>query len=121
MVPDEKDVVASKLKEWCDGGEVDLVLTTGGTGLSPRDVTPEAMRDVIHLEVPGFSEAMRVKTLEHTPFAILSRGMAGVRNGCLIVNLPGSPSGVEQCLEVVDPALPHSLEMIRGWRGHPAP
>jgi molybdopterin adenylyltransferase len=121
VVPDERGIIASKLREWCDAGIVDLVITTGGTGLGPRDVTPEATRDVIHLEAPGFGEAMRVQTLEQTPYAILSRGVAGVRSGCLIVNLPGSPSGVEQCLGVVGPAIPHALEMVRGFRTHEAP
>ena len=121
IVPDEKDLIAAKLREWCDSGEADLVLTTGGTGLGPRDVTPEATRDVLDLEVPGIAEAMRIETLKNTPFAMLSRSVAGVRSGCLIVNLPGSPTGVRECLEVAGPALPHALEMIRGWRGHPAP
>ena len=121
IVPDEKEAISAKLTEWCDGGAVDLVITTGGTGLGPRDVTPEATRDVLDLEAPGLGEAMRVQTLKYTPFAILSRGVAGVRSGCLIVNLPGSPSGVEQCLEVVGPALPHALEMVKGHRTHPAP
>ncbi len=121
IVPDEREAISSKLCEWSDAGSIELVVTTGGTGLGPRDVTPEATRDVLHLEAPGLGEAMRVQTLKHTPFAILSRGVAGVRNGCLIVNLPGSPSGVEQCLEVVGPALPHALEMVKGHRTHPAP
>ena len=119
IVPDERELVSERLRDWCDGGEVDLVLTTGGTGLGPRDVTPEATREVIVLEVPGFAEAMRVRTLESTPMAMLSRSVAGVRSGCLIVNLPGSPSGVRETLEVALPAIPHALEMIRGWRTHP--
>ena len=120
MVPDEVDLISAKLREWCDGGNVDLVLTTGGTGLGPRDVTPEATRAVLNFEVPGISEAIRIGTLKNTPLAMLSRSVAGVRHGCLIVNLPGSPKGVKECLEVALPAIPHALEMNKGWRGHPA-
>ena len=101
-----------------DSGEVDIIFTTGGTGLGPRDVTPEATKSILDLEIPGIGESMRIKTLERTPFAILSRSTAGIRSGCLIVNLPGSPKGVEECLEVVIESLPHALEMIRGWKSH---
>ncbi len=118
IVPDEREIISQKLREWCDGGNVDLVLTTGGTGLGPRDVTPEATRAVIDIEAPGIAEAMRIQTLKNTPMAMLSRSVAGVRNGCLIVNLPGSPKGVRECLEVALPALPHALEMVKGWRTH---
>jgi molybdenum cofactor synthesis domain-containing protein len=120
IVPDEKDLIASKLREWCDSGEVDIILTTGGTGLGPRDVTPEATKDTIDIEVPGIAEAIRVGTLGNTPMAMLSRSVAGVRSGCLIINLPGSPTGVRECLAVAVPAIPHALEMVKGWRGHPA-
>jgi molybdenum cofactor synthesis domain-containing protein len=120
IVPDESDMIAEKLSEWCDGGEVDVIVTTGGTGLGPRDVTPETVRRIVDIEVPGVGEAMRMGTLKHTPMAMLSRAVAGVRNGCLIVTLPGSPQGVRECLAVVAPVIPHALEMIRGWRGHPA-
>ena len=120
IVPDERALIAGKLQEWCDGGHVDLVLTTGGTGLGPRDVTPEATRDVVELEVPGISEVTRLETRKNTEMAVLSRMVAGVRSGCLIINLPGSPKGVRECLEVVVPVVPHALEMIRGRRGHPA-
>jgi molybdenum cofactor synthesis domain-containing protein len=119
IVPDEAELITEKLARWCDGGDVDLILTTGGTGLGPRDVTPGATKAVIDFEVPGLSEAMRVQTLQKTPMAMLSRSVAGVRAGCLIINLPGSPKGVRECLEVAVPAIPHALEMIRGWRGHP--
>ena len=119
IVPDEKELVADRLREWCDGGMVDLILTTGGTGLGPRDVTPEATREVIDIEASGIAEAMRFQTFRNTPFAMLSRSVAGVRSGCLIVNLPGSPKGVTECLEAVRPALSHALEMVKGWRGHP--
>lgn len=120
IVADERDLISAKLREWCDGDTVDLILTTGGTGLGPRDVTPEATRDVIDLEVPGIAEAMRVESLKHTPFAMLSRSVVGVRSGCLIINLPGSPKGVRENLAVALPALPHALQMVKGWRGHPA-
>ena len=119
IVPDEKELIAARLREWCDGGEVDLVLTTGGTGLGPRDVTPEATAEVIDIAVPGITEAIRVETMKKTPFAMLSRSIAGVRSGCLILNLPGSPRGVRECLEVAVPVLPHGLAMIEGRRGHP--
>ena len=119
IVPDEIELISAKLREWCDSGDVDLILTTGGTGLGPRDVTPEATRAILNFEVPGISEAIRIGTLKNTPLAMLSRSVAGVRSGCLIVNLPGSPKGVRECLEVALPAIPHALEMNKGWRGHP--
>ena len=118
IVPDESDQISERLREWCDAGSADIVVTTGGTGLGPRDVTPEATRAVIDIEAPGIAEAMRMETLKNTPFAMLSRGVVGVRNGCLIVNLPGSPSGVRETLEVALRSIPHALEMIRGWRTH---
>ena len=120
IVPDEAELISARLREWCDSGEVDIVLTTGGTGLGPRDITPEATRAVIDIEVPGIAEAMRMETLRNTPFAMLSRSVVGVRSGCLIINLPGSPKGVRECLETAIPAVPHALEMVKGWRGHPA-
>ena len=120
IVPDEKELISQRLAGWCDGGEIDLVLTTGGTGLGPRDVTPEATQAVIEFEVPGIAETIRTQTLQKTPLAMLSRSVAGVRSGCLIINLPGSPTGVRECLEVAVPAIPHALEMLKGWRGHPA-
>jgi molybdenum cofactor synthesis domain-containing protein len=114
MVPDEKDIIAAKLAEWADGGDVDVIFTTGGTGLSERDVTPEATMAVIDKIVPGFAEAMRMKSLEKTPMAVLSRATAGVRGKCLIINMPGSPKAVAECLEVVLPAVPHAIEIIKG-------
>jgi len=114
IVPDEADVIAAKLIEWADGGGVDVILTTGGTGLSRRDVTPEATLSVIDKEVPGITEAIRAKSLEKTPLAMLSRAVAGLRGQCLIINLPGSPKAVRECLEVVLPALTHAVEIIRG-------
>ncbi|NJD03579.1 MAG: MogA/MoaB family molybdenum cofactor biosynthesis protein [Ruminiclostridium sp.] len=117
IVPDEREVIGSNLKRMADELEVDLVLTTGGTGFSPRDVTPEATLDVIHRQVPGIPEAMRQKSLEITPRAMLSRAVAGIRNKTLIVNLPGSPKGVKECLEVILPVLPHAVEILKGNSG----
>ena len=114
VVPDEVDVVAKRLIGWADSGAVDIILTTGGTGLGPRDVTPEATLSVIERAVPGIAEAMRVKTLAVTPFAMLSRAVAGIRKECLIINLPGSPKAVQECLEVILPALPHALGILKG-------
>ena len=120
IIPDERELISARLREWSDSGDFDLVLTTGGTGLGPRDVTPEATQAVLDIEVPGIAEAIRLETLKKTPLSMLSRSVAGVRSGCLIVNLPGSPKGVRECLEVAAPVLPHGLEMIRGRRGHPS-
>ncbi len=114
VVPDEREVIAGKLIEWADGGGVDVILTTGGTGLARRDVTPEATLSVIDRSAPGFAEAMRAKSLEKTPMAVLSRGVSGLRGQCLIINLPGSPRAVQECLEVIIPAIPHAVEIIKG-------
>ena len=114
VIPDEMDIIASKLAEWADEGKVDVILTTGGTGLGPRDVTPEATLSIVDKVVPGFTEAMRIQAFKETPFAILSRAMAGVRGKCLIINLPGSPKAVRECLEIVSPAIPHAVEILRG-------
>jgi len=114
IVPDEKEIIAQRLKEWADVLRLDLVLTTGGTGLTPRDVTPEATREVIERPAPGFSEAMRQEGLKKTPLSMLSRGISGVRARTLIINLPGSPRGVRESLEVILPALPHAIETLRG-------
>ena len=121
IAPDDGERIAELLRRWCDSAAADVVVTTGGTGLGPRDVTPEATRSVLDIESPGIAEAMRMETLKNTPFAMLSRGVVGVRNGCLIVNLPGSPTGVRETLEVALRAMPHALEMIRGWRAHANP
>ncbi|MBN1160456.1 MAG: molybdopterin adenylyltransferase [Dehalococcoidales bacterium] len=114
IVPDNKETIAAKLCDWADGGELDIVLTTGGTGLAERDITPEATLSVVDREVPGIAEAMRIKSLDKTPTAMLSRAVAGQRGRCLIINLPGSPKAVKECLEVIMPALPHAVEIIRG-------
>jgi len=114
VVPDEADVISGKLAEWADGAGVDVILTTGGTGLGPRDVTPEATLSVVDRVAPGFTEAMRAQTLAATPMAMLSRAVAGVRGRCLIINLPGSPRAVRECLAVVAAAIPHAVEILRG-------
>lgn len=114
VVPDEVEAVADALARFADELRVDLVLTTGGTGLSPRDVTPEATLRVIEREVPGMAEAMRASSLLKTPHAMLSRAVCGIRGSTLIVNLPGSPRGARENLEVILPALPHGLSKLRG-------
>ena len=114
VVPDETDIIASKLTEWADEGSMDIILTTGGTGLGPRDVTPEATLSIFDKVVPGFAEAMRAETFKTTPFAILSRAVSGVRGKCLIINLPGNPKAVRECLEVVLPVIPHAVAIIKG-------
>ena len=120
IIPDDLGMIAKKLISWSDQEQIDLILTTGGTGLSPRDVTPEATRSVIDFEVPGLSESLRILTVKKTPMSVLSRSIAGVRSGCLIINLPGSPKGVCEYLEILVPVIPHALEMINGWRNHPS-
>ena len=114
VVPDEKETITSKLIEWADEGSLDVILTTGGTGLGQRDVTPEATLSAVDKVVPGFAEVMRIKTSDITPTSILSRATAGVRDKCLIINLPGSPKAVRECLEVILPAIPHAVEIIKG-------
>ncbi len=113
-VPDEPDAVVRFLAQWADEGEVDLILTTGGTGLSPRDRTPEATRAVIDREVPGLPEALRRVAHAATPWAALSRGVAGLRGRTLIVNLPGSEGGVSDGLSVLDPIVEHAVAIARG-------
>ncbi len=114
IVPDETDIIRQKLTEWADSKEADVIITTGGTGLGERDVTPEATIAVVDRVVPGLAEAMRAASLSKTPMAMLSRATAGVRGKCLIINLPGSPKAVRECLEVVLPAIPHAVDIIKG-------
>lgn len=113
LIPDETARIEASLKTWADGGAIDIVLTTGGTGLGPRDVTPEATRNVIEREAPGIAEAMRAHGRALTPFASLSRQVAGARGTCLIVNLPGSPKAAVESLDAVLPILGHAVEMLR--------
>lgn len=114
VIPDEAEQISSRLVELCDGGEVDLILTSGGTGVSPRDVTPEATFKILDREIPGFSEAMRAGSLAKTPFAMISRGVSGIRKRTLIINLPGSPKGAIENIEIVWPAVPHAVKKIQG-------
>ncbi len=114
ILPDEKDLISQKLVEYADKYGVDLILTTGGTGLTPRDVTPEATRAVLGREIPGIAEAMRLEGLKSTPNSMLSRGIAGQRGKTLIINLPGNPSAVRDGLKVVLPVLKHAIEKIHG-------
>ena len=114
VVPDEPDVIRQTLIDWADKVGLDVILTTGGTGLSQRDVTPEATLSVVEKVVPGLAEAMRAQTLSITPMTMLSRAAAGVRRQCLIINLPGSPKAVKECLEVVLGVIPHAVEIIKG-------
>jgi len=114
IIPDEPELIKEKLKDFCDNLKVDLVLTTGGTGFTPRDFTPEATREVIEKEVPGIPEAMRVLCLKITKRAMLSRGIAGIRKKTLIVNLPGSSQGAKESLEAILDGLSHGLDMLMG-------
>ena len=117
VIPDERELIERKLTEWADSGQMDIILTTGGTGLAPRDVTPEATLAVVDKEVPGLAEVMRAKSFTITPNAMLSRAAAGMRKECLIINLPGSPKAVAECLEVIRPVLAHAVDVIKGEVG----
>jgi molybdenum cofactor synthesis domain-containing protein len=118
VVPDEQALIRAKLRIWCEQDGVDLVLTTGGTGLSRKDRTPEATDEIIDRRVPGLAETMRAAGAAQNPHAILSRGVAGVRRSTLIVNLPGSPTGAAQSLQAVLATLPHAVDVIRGEDSH---
>jgi len=114
ILPDEQELIIESLKRLSDGGVIDLILTTGGTGVAPRDVTPEATMAVIDRVLPGMAEAMRAESLVKTPHAMISRAVAGIRKQTLIVNLPGSPKAVRENLAVILPALSHAIEKIKG-------
>lgn len=118
LLPDGVEPLAGELKRLCDGDMADLVLTTGGTGFSPTDLTPEATMSVVERPAPGIAEAMRWQSLQITPRAMLSRAAAGIRGKTLIVNLPGSPKAVKECLEFILPSLGHGLEILRGTAGN---
>ena len=117
VLPDERGLIAAGLIDLCDNKGVDLILTTGGTGFSPRDITPEATRDVIHRDVPGIPEAMRQESLKITSRAMLTRAAAGIRNRTLIINMPGSLKASRECFDVIRPALAHAMEILTGSGG----
>ena len=114
LIPDDFEQIVTTLEKWTDSLATDLILTTGGTGVSPRDITPEATDKVIDRELPGFAEKMRQESLKKTPHAIISRAIAGIRQRTLIINLPGSPKGAIENLEAVWPAIPHAIAKIQG-------
>lgn len=116
VIADDRDAIAQRLRHWADIARCDLVLTSGGTGFAPSDLTPEATLDVIDREAPGLAHAMREASREHTRHWMLSRAVSGMRGGCLIVNLPGSPAAVEQAGAAISGALPHALKLLSG--GH---
>lgn len=121
VVPDDPSVIAKTLIRLADAGTCELIFTTGGTGLSPRDTTPEATRQVIEKELPGMEEAIRMESLKKTPFAMLSRGRVGVRGQTLILNFPGSPKAVRECFAVVEPVLAHAVKLVRDEDPYPTP
>ena len=118
IVSDDPEVIQEKLKNWTDSTVVDVVFTTGGTGLSTRDNTPEATMKISEYLIPGIAEAMRLKTFDSTPFSILSRGVAGVRSGSIIINLPGSETGVKQCIDVIFESIIHAVDIVRDNTEH---
>ncbi len=119
VIPDEQDQIAAILREWSDEKRLNLILTTGGTGLAPRDVTPEATKSILERDAPGIAEALRAISLQYTKTAMLSRGVAGVRGRTLIINFPGSPKAVQECMEYVLSVLPHAINLLtEGPREH---
>ena len=117
VLGDERDELANQLRNWADENKADVIFTTGGTGFTARDITPEATRDVIERHVPGIAEALRAEGLKKTPHAMLSRGIAGIRKKTLIINLPGSPKAVTEGMEVLEPVLKHAVETLRSITG----
>ena len=117
IVADEENLISSTLATWADSGELGLIVTTGGTGISPRDVTPEATLKVIEKELTGIVELMRAIGYKKTPTAVLSRAVAGIRGNCLIVNMPGNPRAVQEYLELLLPVVPHAIKMMQGGSG----
>lgn len=118
IVPDDVPAIEEALGTLADQERCDLIVTTGGTGFTARDVTPEATKNVIHKEVPGLPEAMRMETMKQTKMAILSRAVAGIRGQTLIVNFPGNPKAIKECFAVIEPVLPHAIELLRGNSDH---
>ncbi|ESO97775.1 hypothetical protein LOTGIDRAFT_103927, partial [Lottia gigantea] len=116
LVPDDRKMITDTLKNWCDVRKLELVLTSGGTGFTERDVTPEATKDIMEKEAPGMAIAMINGSLLITPLAMLSRLVCGIRGSTLIINLPGSPKGSEECLRIVSPSIPHAIDLLRGCR-----
>jgi len=114
VIPDEGELISARLTQWADSGAFDLILTTGGTGVSPRDVTPEATERVLDRLLPGFGEVMRMESLKKTVHAMISRAVAGIRKRTLIINLPGSPRGATECISFVWPAVPHTVAKLQG-------
>lgn len=117
VVPDDEDLIAEALRTWADG-EIPLIVSTGGTGVAPRDITPEATRRVIEREIPGLAELMRIRGLEKTQFSVLSRAVAGTRGRTLIINLPGSPKGALESFQAIEQLIPHILDLLSGRTDH---
>ena len=120
ILPDDEAAIRTTLIEWVDSGEFDIILTTGGTGFAPRDITPEATRSIIERDAPGLAETMRAESLKKTPHAMLSRALAGIRDRTLIVNLPGSPKGAVENLQTILPVLRHAVQLLTGDPGSEA-
>lgn len=121
VLADDEDQIRNRLKDWTESDDCDAIFSTGGTGLGPRDVTPEATRTVIAKEIPGLAELMRAQGAKSTPLAALSRGLVGLRKGKLIVNLPGSPKGARESLESIIETLPHAIDQVQGRTEHSGP
>lgn len=112
LIPDDREQIEQRLRHWCDGGEVDVVLTSGGTGLSPSDVTPEATLAVVERESPGIAEALRLAAADHTKYWMMSRGVAGIRARCLVINFPGNPKSIAECGAPLVPVLEHAMALL---------